>query len=890
MASGRVIEWGVSSNPAVVATLTNVVAISGGYEHELALRDDGTVAAWGYYLLPNQDPNFPTVPATVPAGLSNVVAVAAGKFHSLALKADGSVVAWGTNVSGQLDVPSGLTNVVGIAAGLDHSLALGADGTVVAWGANDYGQSAVPDGLSNVVAIAAGAGTSFAVKADRSLVGWGGGTGSLTNMPPGLTNVVGVAAGNDCLALLADGSVTGWGWSGYTVPPGVTNIIAVSAGMGGGDNQVDLVLKSDGTVAGWGFLFAEGGPQVVPDGLSNVVAIAAGSWGSSLALMGQQPPLVLPPVRQRRANIGGTVEFRANAICAQPMGYQWRFNGADIPGATDAVLILTDVQPSQAGSYSVAIANPYGSATSGEMTFQTVPILINGQPQDQLAIGGGSAAFSVVAKGVLPLTYQWKWNGQVIAGATNSTLALADVQLDQAGEYSVTVSNAYGAASSTAGTLTVAPFLICSQPQDAVTFNGGSAAFSVSVNATPPLNYQWQFNGQELKGATEALLTLRNAQPSQAGSYSARISNSYGMTNSAKALLRVVPIAAWGSDPSVQAAVPDGLTDVVAIAAAQTDIPSSAFYLALQADGQVVAWGDDSYGQTDVPPEATNVISIAAGADHNLALRADGTVLAWGYDGAGVTAVPAGLSHVVAIAAGGNLSLALKADGTVAAWGYSGSTRVPRTALDVVAIAAGLYHGVALRADGTVVAWGGHYPDFSQTNMPPGLTNVVAIAAGSLHSAALRSDGAVIPWGGGNWQALPQYPGIVSVAVGDAHMIALRADGSVVRLWGSVSGAGAPAGLTNALTICAGGGSSLAVVNHGALILGAPLTNPTWDTNGFSVSLPTQTGHVYRLEYKQSLSESNWTALPLVPGTGRIRTLTDPTAGHAERFYRVRRW
>ena len=60
--------------------------------------------------------------------------------------------------------------------------------------------------------------------------------------------------------------------------------------------------------------------------------------------------------------------------------------------------------------------------------------------------------------------------------------------------------------------------------------------------------------------------------------------------------------------------------------------------------------------------------------------------------------------------------------------------------------------------------------------------------------------------------------------------------------------------------------------------------------DGFRVSLPTQSGRVYRLEYKHSLADADWTALPLVAGTGHERTLTDPTATGAQRFYRVRRW
>jgi alpha-tubulin suppressor-like RCC1 family protein len=65
----------------------------------------------------------------------------------LALKDDGTVVAWGDDGNGQSSVPAGLTDVVQVAGGRRHSLALKDDGTVVAWGDDGDGQSSVPSGL-----------------------------------------------------------------------------------------------------------------------------------------------------------------------------------------------------------------------------------------------------------------------------------------------------------------------------------------------------------------------------------------------------------------------------------------------------------------------------------------------------------------------------------------------------------------------------------------------------------------------------------------------------------------------------------------------------------------------------------------------------------------------
>src|ERR1041385_2034826 len=124
-----------------------------------------TVVAWGAGT--TNSGLFPDLgQAIVPEDLTNAVAVAGGESFSMALKADGTVAAWGENSSGQTNVPIDLTNVVAIAAGYTHalavaggesfSMALKADGTVAAWGENSSGQTNVPIDLTNVVAIAAG--------------------------------------------------------------------------------------------------------------------------------------------------------------------------------------------------------------------------------------------------------------------------------------------------------------------------------------------------------------------------------------------------------------------------------------------------------------------------------------------------------------------------------------------------------------------------------------------------------------------------------------------------------------------------------------------------------------------------------------------------------------
>lgn len=170
-----------------------------------------------------------------------------------------------------------------------------------------------------------------------------------------------------------------------------------------------------------------------------------------------------------------------------------------------------------------------------------------------------------------------------------------------------------------------------------------------------------------------------------------------------------------------------------------------------------------------------------------------------------------------------------------------------------MAIAAGAFHSVALRDDGVVFAWGEN--DYGQTNVPPGLSNVVAIAAGNYHNVALRSDGTVVAWGDNEY--------------GQTNV---------------------PAGLTNVVAISAGGDQSIATVGNSGPAPGVPIASRGMEPGGFTVSLPTQAGRVYRLEYSDTLNTESWSALPLVSGNGSTRTLLDPSPAGEARFYRVGRW
>jgi subtilase family serine protease len=260
---------------------------------------------------------------------------------------------------------------------------------------------------------------------------------------------------------------------------------------------------------------------------SLIVTNIYGSVTSSVAVLsvGFAPAITSQPTSLIVLS-GGNAVFSATASGSTPLVYQWQkygtniSNGAGISGTTSNVLSITAATTNNSGNYSLIVTNIYGSVTSSVAVLSVgFAPAITAQPANLTVLSGGNAVFSATASGSTPLVYQWQKNGTNISngagisGATSNVLTLATVTTNSSGNYNLSVTNSFGAITSSVATLTVVfPPGITSSSLTNQTVQCGSnnPSFAVTVSGTLPLSIQWSLDGSPVTGATNTSFSLTN--------------------------------------------------------------------------------------------------------------------------------------------------------------------------------------------------------------------------------------------------------------------------------------------------------------------------------------------------------------------------------------------
>lgn len=227
---GELRSWGSSTyGEHLIPSGGTFVQVSAGYDHGLALRANGTVAAWGGV---GSDMCDTCGQGTVPVDEEYLgqdiqyTAVSAGECFNLVLRSNGTIWAWGWNDRGQTTpIPDNNPNATGfvpyiaIKAGGHHGVALKADGTVRAWGGTGQVGAPYPPGNQGQVppeaigqpflGIGAGHTVSYLIKPDRSLLQWGGACGNVAP-PSGVKWAVVDGGYNHSYGISVAGKVHAW--------------------------------------------------------------------------------------------------------------------------------------------------------------------------------------------------------------------------------------------------------------------------------------------------------------------------------------------------------------------------------------------------------------------------------------------------------------------------------------------------------------------------------------------------------------------------------------------------------------------------------------------------------------------------------------------------------
>jgi hypothetical protein len=304
------------------------------------------------------------------------------------------------------------------------------------------------------------------------------------------------------------------------------------------------------------------------------------------------PTIVTQPVGVR-VHAGNTATLAVGAGGSGPLGYQWKRDGVDIPGATAAFYSIAAATTGDAATYSVVVSNSAGSVTSGNavLTVDALPLpqapVITAQPGTVVVVPGMSAMLGIGVQGSGPMSFQWSKDGTPVPGQTQATFAIAAATALDAGTYQVRVSNSAGeATSATAQVIPLGAPAITAQPINKSVTEGATATFSVTASGDF-VRYQWSRNAVAIPGATGASYTTPALALADNGAvYAVVVYNGTGVAISSGAVLTVtsVPVAkAWQAATLIE-------TDNAGAA--------DSVQVAVSANGQAIAVWQQSDGTT----------------------------------------------------------------------------------------------------------------------------------------------------------------------------------------------------------------------------------------------------------------------------------------------------
>ncbi len=279
----------------------------------------------------------------------------------------------------------------------------------------------------------------------------------------------------------------------------------------------------------------------------DMTVVVSDSSGSVTSVVARLEVLPRPPVITRQPDdaletgspsVLFQVEYSSQAIAS----IQWRFNGANLPGANGTFLRVW-AAPSSEGGYTAVVSNSGGSVTSrvAVLTLRRSPPVIYGQPLSQVVCPSGTnnpnLQVGVYEQGLC--SFQWWKNGVAMPGETNSWLYLTRLP-GSFGDYFVVVTNYFGSVTSVVARVSAEPVIVHQSPELTEADAGTSVSLFVEVRSCSTFRNQWQRDGVDVPGATGPYLSFYPLTLADSGDYRLIVRHSSGSLTSTVARLEVL--------------------------------------------------------------------------------------------------------------------------------------------------------------------------------------------------------------------------------------------------------------------------------------------------------------------------------------------------------------
>ncbi|MFM9006633.1 MAG: immunoglobulin domain-containing protein, partial [Flavobacteriales bacterium] len=346
----------------------------------------------------------------------------------------------------------------------------------------------------------------------------------------------------------ANGSRDAFGGGGGSSAGSAANGVSATGSAGalaptGGGNGGNGALPASASTAGQLYGGGGGGSLNIQSQSRPAAAGANGIMRVSWSVSCIAPAISVQPLATTDLCAGASLNLSVTAS-GTPLNYQWKKNGNNLSGQTASSLQIAAVSAGDAGSYTVTISNACGTITSSPavVTVNNAPVITTQPAQAGAVCTGGTLNLSVSSSGT-SLSYAWFKNGVSISAATASTLSLSNVTSADAGNYTVTVSNACGSTTSSPASVNInGAVSIASQSPSQTPCQSQLIQLSVTPagDLNSILNYSWFLNGAlqpSVTGSTNDFI----ADPTTAGTYTVVINTLCGAVNANPITVTVKP-------------------------------------------------------------------------------------------------------------------------------------------------------------------------------------------------------------------------------------------------------------------------------------------------------------------------------------------------------------